>query len=244
MDIGPPPEFGRDGTPPPIASNPVEIARWDLNQTLFTMVENGLAAARLADRIEGGASAGLGRAFLAVPFMVRVHFQEKKAIQSWLQVRGASHLNWEKVGGWKLHAVYTHSWQREDPTTQLPPGGTTEITLSLRVGLSQEHLHEVATSLGVSGQGGNPLGLSSQLSEKSSMKIALSTEKQVTRKVILTNPSNDMYRLFALWHVVHRLLLIATPRSESDPEKELVCQVTEFIPSDVTNVTSVDRARP
>ena len=208
------------------------------------MIENGLATARLADRIEGPATAGVGRALAAVPLVARVHFQEKKAIKRLLQARGASHLNWEQVGGWRLQTVYTHFWQREDPTTQLPPGGTAEITLSLRVGLSQEHVHEVATSLGVSGKGSNPLGLSGQLSEKSTMKIALSTEKQVTRKVILTNPSNDMYRLFALWHVVHRLLLIATPRSESDPEKELVCQVTEFIPSDVTNATSVDRARP
>ena len=242
MDIGPPPEFGRDGTPPPITSNPVEIARWDLKQTLFTMIENGLATQRLAERIEGPADAGVGRLLATIPLVASIHFQEKKAIKRLLQARGASHLKWEEVGGWKLHTVYTHYWQREDPTTQLPPGTTTEITLSLRVGLSQEHVHEVATSLGVSGKGSNPLGLSGQLSEKSTMKIALSTEKQVTRKVILTNPSNDMYRLFALWHVVHRLLLIATP--ESEPEKALVCQVTEFIPSDVTNATFVDRARP
>jgi hypothetical protein len=243
MDIGPPPEFGRDGTPPPIASNPVEIARWDLNESLFGIIENGLATARLSNRIDIN-STGVGSGLVALALLVPSHFKERKTIKRLLQARGASHLDWEKVGNWKLHTVYTHFWQREDPTTQLPPGGTTEITLSLRVGLSQEHVHEVATSLGVSGKGGNPLGLSGQLSEKSAMKIALSTEKQVTRKVILTNPSNDMYRLFALWHVVHRLLLIATPRSESDPEKELVCQVTEFIPSDVTNATSVDRARP
>jgi hypothetical protein len=242
MDIGPPPEFGRDGTPPPIASDPVEIARWDLDQTLFQVIENGLTMARLAERIGGDNDASTGRLLVGLALLTPSHFQEKKAIKRLLQARGASHLNWEEVGGWKLHALYTHFWQREDPTTQLPPGTSTEITLSLRVGLSQEHVHEVATSLGVSGKGSNPLGLSGQLSEKSAVKISLSTEKQVTRKVILTNPSHDMYRLFALWHVVHRLLLIARPRSE--PEKQLVCQVTEFIPSDVTNATSVDRARP
>lgn len=63
--------------PPPITSNPVEIARWDLKQTLFTMIENGLATQRLAERIEDPADAGVGRLLATIPLVASVHFQEK-----------------------------------------------------------------------------------------------------------------------------------------------------------------------
>jgi len=186
MDIGPPPEFARDGTPPPIASEPAEIARWDLNQSLFLMIENNLAMARLGDRISGETSTSVSRGILAMIPATAVHFQERRAIRALLHARGASQLDWEEVGGWRLHTVYTQYWRREDPTTQLPPGGSTEITVSLRVGLSEEHVREVATSLGISNKGGSHLGVSGQLSERSAMKVALSTEKEVVRKICLT----------------------------------------------------------
>ena len=241
MDIGRPPEFGRDGTPPPIASEPVEVARWDLNQNVFRMVEGNLALGRLSEKIEGGNDAGLTRTVLALIPAIAADSHVRRVIEAVLRARGATHLTWKDVGPWRLHSVYTQYWRREDPTTQLPPGGSTEITVSIRVGLSQEHLREVATSLGVSGRGADPLGLSTQFSEKTATKVAISVENQVTRKVVLTNPSSELYRRIALWHLIHRLSLIASPAADS--ETELVWQVTEFVASDVTNATAIDLPR-
>lgn len=135
------------------------------------------------------------------------------------------------------HNLY-QCWRREDPTTQLPPGVTAEVTGTRRVGLSQEHTREVATSLGLTTKVGSPAAPSGQLSTKTATKVALSEQQETTRKVVLSSPSPHMYRRIALWHIVHRLSVIASPKS--DPETELVCQVTEFVTSDVTNATSVD----
>ena len=244
MGIGPPPEFARDGSPPPIVSEPVEIGRWHPYLSLYNMIEDGLAMVRLSERLSGGDdSRSVGRGLLALIPMIPAELQERRAIKELLRARGALHLNPREVGGWQLDTIYTQFWRREDPTTQLPPGGTTERTVSLRVGLSQEHVREVAASLGLSSKPGGPLGLSGQLSEKSTVKVALSAEKEVTRKLVLTNPSTDAYHRIALWHLVHRLTLIASPREES-PEKQLICQVTEFVPSDAINATSRDLPRP
>jgi hypothetical protein len=62
------------------------------------------------------------------------------------------------------------------------------------------------------------LGLSAQLSEKAATKVAFTAEKKATGKVVLTNPSDEMYHRIALWHLVHRLSLIASPKSKAETE--------------------------
>ena len=238
MDLGRPPEFARDGTPPPVTSDLVEIGRWDLNQTVFSMAERHSSLLKLAEKVEGKNSLSVGRALAALLIALPGTSQQRQVIERLLGATGASHLSWEKVGPWWLHTIYTQFWRREDPTTQLPPGGTAEIAVTRRIGLSQEHTREVATSLGLTTKVESPAALSGQLSTKAATKVALSEQQEITRKVVLSNPSPNMYRRIALWHIVHRLSLIASPKS--DPETELVCQVTEFVTSDVTNATSVD----
>jgi hypothetical protein len=126
-------------------------------------------------------------------------------------------------GGWSLHLpfrtenqplhelrrlVYSARWQREDPVVQLPPGSTHEMTHSVTTGLSVEHSQMLAKSLGLSVGGdtaGFPARLSSQLQEDFGFRLNITAQKERSTKLTLTNQSSDCYRLFALWHVDHRI---------------------------------------
>jgi hypothetical protein len=74
------------------------------------------------------------------------------------------------------------------------------------MGLSIEHTQKLATSLGMS-IGGKAPGLQSQvnsrLDEEFGFKLGLSSQKQDSTTLTLTNANDNRYRLFALWHVEH-----------------------------------------
>lgn len=143
-------------------------------------------------------------------------------------------------------------WRREDPVTQLPPGLTTEITHSVTTGLSVEHSQSLASSLGLSIETpatGVQAKLSHQLNQDFGLKIDLTKQEEKSIKLILTNPSNEHYRRFALWHLEHRFVIHAlNVEGESDDypevhpswilkgETELVSESTPFISyADVPN---------
>jgi hypothetical protein len=130
-------------------------------------------------------------------------------------------------GGWSLHLpfrtekqplhelrrlVYAARWQREDPVVQLPPGSTHEMTHTVTTGLSVERSQMLARSLGLS-VGGDTAGLqaklNSQLQEDFGFKLNISAQEERSTKLTLTNQSSDCYRLFALWHVDHRITVDA-----------------------------------
>jgi hypothetical protein len=108
--------------------------------------------------------------------------------------------------------VYATRWKRKDPVTQLPPGSVHEMTYSVTTGLSIEHSETLAKSLGMS-IGGSFTGLetrlNSHLNRELGIKVDVTSQVDRSTKLTLTNTSNDHYRLFALWHVVHKITVDA-----------------------------------
>lgn len=253
MDIGPPPEFGTGGSSPPVTSAPVEITRWNLNKSVsefLSQLQDVTPTGQPADIPLGVLAVAIGRTVWATwrgreakPLEIRGQ-QEPLEIwaKRWLEEKDVRNADWNDVKGWQLYAIYDRFWQRNDPVTQLPPGGSDEVKVSLRIGISKEHADEVARSLGITGGAAHHLGISAQLSEKSTTRVALSLEREESHNVTLTNPLNETYRRLAIWHVVHRLTIAASPTPSF--HKRIVIQETEFVLSDVTNVTSVDVGRP
>jgi hypothetical protein len=125
--------------------------------------------------------------------------------------------------------VHSVRWRRKDPVTQLPPGSTQEVTDSVTTGLSVEHSWTLADSLGVN-LGAKAAGiqakLSSQLQEQFGLTLEITAQEQRSTKLTVTNPTADQSRLFALWHVDHRVtvdaLTIFSNDKEIRPERTLM----------------------
>lgn len=117
-------------------------------------------------------------------------------------------------------AVRSVRWRRKDPVTQLPPGVTHEMTQSVTTGLSVEHSRTLADSLGFD-LGGEAAGvqakLSSQAQEQLGLKLDITSQQQHSTKLTLCNSSEDRYRLFALWHVDHRISVDALTLPADNP---------------------------
>lgn len=104
--------------------------------------------------------------------------------------------------------VHSVRWQREDPVIQLSPGSTFRTSLSVMTGLTVERSQLLASSLGLGLKGkvtGIQAQLSSQMSQEFGLKLDITAQRQEVRELTLTNESRECYRLFALWHVDHRI---------------------------------------
>lgn len=115
--------------------------------------------------------------------------------------------------------VYATRWKRKDPVTLLPPRSVYEMTYSVTTGLSIEHSETLAKSLGINTGGKFPgleTRLNSHLSRELGIKFDVTSQVDRSTKLTLTNPSDDHYRLFALWHVDHQITVDALelPMSE------------------------------
>jgi len=104
--------------------------------------------------------------------------------------------------------VYAARWEREDPVTQLPPDVSYEKAHILTTGLSVEHTQKLAQSLGVS-VGNDAAGLRSRLDQEFGLKVNVTAQQQLSKKITLTNPRSDHYRLYAFWHVSRRFTVDA-----------------------------------
>ena len=148
---------------------------------------------------------------------------------------------------WVEETVYHQFWERDDPPLQLPPGTSDEYGTARRVGLSRERAREIATTIGLSGN------FSSQLSTKTAIKLTMTEEETSTRKITVTNPQTDRYRLVARWYLYNRLSRVVSPRLTSDGEKiyssvaelgfDTAVQVlasAEYLASDATVMTFID----
>jgi hypothetical protein len=143
----------------------------------------------------------------------------------------------EKVYDWKTEMVYDQFYRRKDPIKQLSPGVTDGISVSLRIGLSEEHANEIASSMGIAGKNVFA-GISLQTSNKSTIKLSVSSEKETTHTVTATNPLSDKYRRIAVWHLVDRLVIVPVP--DINWASRIVLWETELILSDETVQTSID----
>jgi hypothetical protein len=105
--------------------------------------------------------------------------------------------------------VHSVRWRRTDPVTQLPPGASITITDSVTTGLSTEYSQTLATSLGFSIgsglHGAAQANLSSQLQQQFGITLQITSQEQASDQRTVSNPGTDRSRLFAFWHVDHRI---------------------------------------
>jgi hypothetical protein len=173
MNIGPPPEFGEDGSPPQLTSGPVEIARWDLGISVTKFFEPEIKAlgrqampeamARERQR-QGRTLIGkkLGNFFDSTIFIPATRVLTGKqstealdealgtiAITRWLDERNAYNLSWKVVQNWQMYCVFDQFWRRNDLVTQLAPGTSDKVGVSLKVGISNEQANEISRSLNI-----------------------------------------------------------------------------------------------
>jgi len=245
-----------------VRSKPVEIACWDLERSALDALEYRPRSIRLPipelpeDRIV--AAVGTVTAFLAEPLragarrragvaaagMNQLRYRQFKGSDKKLRKRldalGLSHLDSATLSGWTTTAIYSQLWERDDPVTQLPPGASTEVSVALKLGLTEERAQEVTVSLGIKVGKSALTSLSKDLSTKSNYKVSLTAEKQVTKRQTLTNTRDGFYRRVAIWYVVNRLAAMAIPPAGEDKWPPFALEFTEFTVSDSLMQTSAD----
>jgi hypothetical protein len=266
--LGNPPEFGSGGEWPPVRSASVEIARWDLGRSVLDVLEYRPRSMQLRipelpeDRIV--AAVGTATAFLAEPLGAAAKRRARvvaagmdglrnhtfkgpdKKLRKRLAALGYSEMDSVTLSGWTTTAIYSQLWERDDPVTQLPPGASTEVSVALKLGLTEERAQEVTESLGLRvGLGKSALtSLSRDLSEKSNYKVSLTAEKQVTKRQTLTSAKDGYYRRVAIWYVVNGLAVMAIPPVGKEEWPPFALEFTEFTVSDSLMQTEVDVPMP
>lgn len=208
--IGPPPGFGPNGAWPEVRSEPLVIASWSLDRYLWQVIA-GKEGAREVDVLIASKDAHVPK----FRKMYKQHVKERGLAEVEMARRGDPLTNFRDQFGrgvldQSARGVSEQYWEREDPPTQLPPGGSVETSTSLRMGLTNEQLDELARSVGVSSKMGSRARLNAALSQKTATKFTVSREQTVTQTLTLTNPSDASYRLFALWHLVNRISILST----------------------------------
>ena len=100
----------------------------------------------------------------------------------------------------------TTYWEREPQTLQLAPGVTTERSVRIMVGLSQEQTRTFANAVAIK-SGADVKVLRAEIEEKwiTSLgeRLLLEQQQEHTETLRLENPTSDAYRRFAIWTVVH-----------------------------------------
>jgi hypothetical protein len=229
------PEFGFDGAWPPVAIDWVPLS-WalfladpsdrDPDSVAGTALSHKLASGLLL-RTEDV----LGDDFLCTDIIEILQRRRTRALMRKLLGKRAAKISEDLEGipdspaahGELRRVVRSTRWRRKDSVTQLPPGATYEMTHSVTTGLSVEHSQTLADSLGLS-LGGNLLGiqatLSRQLQQEFGLKLDITSQEERSTTLTLTNPSDTLYRVFALWHVDQRIsvdaLTVSTGRHRSE----------------------------
>lgn len=220
------PEFGSDGAWPPVATDWLPL-RWELfDAPSLKWIHSGAIAAH-AISLRFGTDKDRGEPLLAENALsdeflydsifadineVRIVFSDQR--------RTTFDLNSEKIVDRDFDAenrelrrlVHLVRWRRRDPITRLPPGATHEMTHSVTTGLSAEHSQMLADSLGLrlgGNAGGIQANLSSQLQQEFGLRLEITSQEQRGTKLTLSNQRWNRYRLFALWHVDHRITVDA-----------------------------------
>jgi hypothetical protein len=220
--IGPPPEFGRKGAWPPRKSALTEVARWPVLQVINR--RPGRIQIRVDDddwyRLRAGAA------------------ELRKSKDAGIVEHHAESIRFPTRPPDPIYLVCNQFWEREDPPAQLSPGTSVEVELSYRVGLTTERATEIGLMIGASTDAIPGISLKGETTSKSTARIAIGTERTVTRRITLSNPMDDGYRLVALWHFKCAVSRVTEGRP---PEKAV--QVAEFIASDALVTTYVDLRR-
>lgn len=229
------PEFGFDGAWPPVAIDWVPLSWALFLADPSDRDPDSVAGTALSHKLESGlllrTEDVLGDDFLCTDIIEILQRRADRASIIKLLGRGAfkdlddpARIPDSPAAHGELRRVVRSTrWRRKDPVTQLPPGVTHEMTHSVTTGLSVEHSQKLADSLGLS-LGGNLLGiqatLSGQLQQEFGLKLDITSQEQHSTTLTLTNPSDTLCRVFALWHVDQRIsvdvLTVSTSRKRSE----------------------------
>jgi hypothetical protein len=154
--LGPPPEFGSGGTPPPVASDPMTVATWrftiDTGSSELFAVEPAHLARSLAIGVVFPPALLLFYAKVGVKLLAR-----RKLERGTLVSRSAS----TSAEREQRQLLYSQRWRRDDPVVQLPPGVKSEKSYTVTTGIEQSRSLELSRSLGV--KTASPRSLSSSV---------------------------------------------------------------------------------
>lgn len=223
------PEFGQDGTWPPVTTEWLPL-RWELFEAESTEFLTLVASHIWTMNVVPGHDPRLEEDALRSDFLYETIFNDcwvnyinnrgdviirAYGVERLLpsdrkaRIRALRGVRYDSELRRLVHAV---RWQRQDPVIQLPPGATHEVTHSVTTGLSVEHSLALAKSVGLDVGGkiaGHQTKLNSQLRQEFGFKLAITAREEQTKKLTLTNQSSDQYKLFAMWHVDHRITVDA-----------------------------------
>lgn len=203
------PEFAKDGTWPPVVTEWLPL-RWELFEaetSKLTELSAGLVYQLLAySRAHTADDPLLREDALRSDFLWESVFRgAATSVHLWLTADADLSVELRRL----VHAV---RWQRKDPVTRLPPGSTHEMAHSINTGLSVERSQTLAASLGLSigaKVAAFQAKISSQLEQQFGFKLDITAQEEKHTKLTLTNQSDNHSRLFALWHVDHRITVDA-----------------------------------
>ena len=258
--LGSPPEFGKDGSPPPVWSQAVVVSTKTFvvdGDTLdsshipptTTRVSTGKSGGGRAGTMAGATGAMAGAVVLGpVGFVVGAGLLAAAAGRKRHHRRNGSKRGPEHEPEVRM-LIYSQLWQRDDPIVQLPPGAAQEKSYTVTTGIEQAHTRELARSLGL--KTCDAVALSASLATRFSTQVTLKAQESHTVTLRLQNDGAERYRLFARWSVIHRLEVVSVRRGgppvailrssrERARGQRMVLASVEIPDSNSANLTAVD----
>lgn len=243
--LGPPPEFPADGTPPPLESDRVLIARG------FTTADGPPEAIRMVAR-DGGDAPEFAEARSWVWNNMRsklpsVWPEAEDIFRAKLRAMGIDERKYmaeinkgvdSRKNGELRRISYTSHWRREDPISQLAPGMSFEQRIRVETGLTRTMSKKLSASLGSK----VPVAdLEAKLTGCLNTSITLSSQTLVENSFKLPNDSQNNRR-FALWHTVKTVSVEALVYESRSLQWKLLTRTSFATPDSIKaiNVTSSD----
>ena len=212
--LGSPPEFGRDGSWPPVSSQAVVVST-----KTFAIGEDApdpshipSTTTRTTTAKSGGGSAsalaGASGAMAGAVVLGPIGFVLGAGLVAAVARRKRQHRRIEPERESEVRMlIYSQLWRRDDPIVQLPPGTTQEKTYTVTTGIERSHTRELSRSLGL--KTGDALALSASLATRFGTQITLKAQESRTDTLRLQNDGAESYRRFARWSVIHRLEVVS-----------------------------------
>lgn len=184
VSLGGPPPFGSRGELPPIQGSPQVVARSE-----FVVVDNNFIR---SDAAAGAATFSVAAAIHPLGFLIP------------LVAAAAERLRGQEPPKPNRTVTHTQRWRRQDPVLELPPGAEWTRELSISTEITRTQTRELSRSLGLkAGFGG--AALSGELTRKFGISVQLREQHRETETLRLPNPSESLYRLYAIWTVVNNI---------------------------------------
>jgi hypothetical protein len=235
-----PPEFGPDGTPPPIRTGNHIVDFSFTSRSCNTPYEDNYPCLRLAEADEidpDGLTAGVEVLTAGAKAWIKEHHELKMAAAG--MAERAKRVNPRRSSRKPadghmdvLVVLRNFFWERYDPHMQLAPGTSATFTSTVTIGVTDEISSELASKLGAQ-VGSEKLGLRVTAEDSTKWARSLTTTKQteISRELKFEgSPNPGEYRLFAIWRKfysvdVARLCIDDEGRFAWMPEYHFECGV-------------------